>query len=150
MNKEQIMTIIEEEVGQLGWTMELALPYMATLGFSPEIVAGNELFGGPKLRMTVEMAYYAFEDEAKKMSSEPKAEVYEGKYNEMYGLFGIGTEEFMKTHGVFLQKMRRIPTFEKNLARIIWAKCTSIRLKFIKIERGLCDEHGNKTEKYGD
>lgn len=101
MTKEQILAIIEEEVQKLGWTMELALPYMATLGFTPEIVEGNSLFGEHKLRMTVEMAYYAFEDEAKKAVSEPIVEVTEEKYDVMYGLFGIGTDEFLKTHGVF-------------------------------------------------
>lgn len=63
MNKEQLLEIIQDQVTKLDWTMEKAMPYLEKLGFTPEKVENNRLFGEYKVRLTVEFAYQAFKEE---------------------------------------------------------------------------------------
>ncbi|WPS85629.1 hypothetical protein SMD22_00790 (plasmid) [Brevibacillus halotolerans] len=63
MKREQILSIIQNQLENISWRMEEALPYLESLGFTPEKVEGNSLFGEHKIRMTIEMAYRAYEEE---------------------------------------------------------------------------------------
>lgn len=62
MDKEQILQVVHDECKTLGWDPKEALSFLQTIGFTPERVAGNPLFGEHKVRTTVQLGYLAFQE----------------------------------------------------------------------------------------
>lgn len=62
LEKERIIQIIREECMELGWNFDEVLPFLQTLGFTPEKVEGNSMFGEHKVRTTVHLGYLAFQE----------------------------------------------------------------------------------------
>ncbi|MCF7615443.1 hypothetical protein [Bacillus subtilis] len=60
MDREKIIAIIKDESEKLGLDYEMVMSWLSELNFELDVVVGNPLFDGSKVKTAVEMAYRVF------------------------------------------------------------------------------------------